>query len=79
WTYLDDHLHGGPPRPASPDQNSPRPGPLDQAPWLHAMLSGQHHTDSPPPSSGDSPSQGTNTLAPEDQPPPKRPRRQSHT
>ncbi|HET9654611.1 MAG TPA: hypothetical protein VFP72_04615, partial [Kineosporiaceae bacterium] len=47
WTYLDDHLHGGPPRPASPDQNSPRPGPLDQAPWLHAMLSGQHHTDSP--------------------------------
>ncbi|HET9653917.1 MAG TPA: hypothetical protein VFP72_01070 [Kineosporiaceae bacterium] len=97
WTYLEDHLHGRPPRPAHTDQNSPLPGnpneldddwllqalqdpgyrsttatpnhqprttPLDQAPWLHAMLSGQQHTNSPVPSPEGSPSQGTTAPLP---------------
>ncbi|HET9656788.1 MAG TPA: hypothetical protein VFP72_15655, partial [Kineosporiaceae bacterium] len=113
WTYLEDHLHGRPPRPAPTHQNSPRPDelndpdeldddwllqalhdpdhpsptttpahpptttPLDQAPWLHAMLSNQHHTNSPTPPPAGSPSPDTNTPTPENQPRPKRPRRQT--
>ncbi|HET9656963.1 MAG TPA: hypothetical protein VFP72_16550, partial [Kineosporiaceae bacterium] len=51
--------------------SQPRTAPLDQAPWLHGMLSGLQHEDSPTPSPGGSASRGTNTPAPEARPRPR--------